>query len=92
MFKSSIEKAFMAEQAKFKGQENYQSIMFQGDHDILGQIESTYKEIQIEMNKLHTEKALIQSEEKIRYEVKRQLSAYTNTNEEDPEVGRAFIA
>ena len=43
------------------------------------------------MNKLHTQKAIISSEDKIRYEVKRQLSAYTS-KADSGETGRAYIA
>ena len=34
----------------------------------------------------------MESEDRIRFEVKRQLSAYSNSQEDDPNVGRAYIA
>ena len=66
VFKTTLEKAFMGEKAKFEGQPNPATLMFGGDVSFLSAVESTYKEIQLELSQLHKEKALILAEEKIR--------------------------
>ena len=47
--------------------------MFSGDREILAMVESSYKEIQLELGKMWEEKEMIHAEDKIRFEVKKRI-------------------
>ena len=73
LFKRTLEAVFFEEHSKFMATPTEMHRMFGGDTTLLANLEQTYQDIQIEQQKIHTQKALMSADDKIRSEVKRQL-------------------